>query len=320
MTRSNAASASGVSRSPTCCERTTSLPKPRPTTFFRCAPTARTVGSVVATGTGSGAKPRARRRSWSSSPKSQPTLSSVCRSTGRSWTRKRSAMGPRRATASARPSRSARRRGCRSWRRAERRPRRGGGGGAASREHQPEARRLGGDVRGDQTVRGRAERGRRRIGASGERSQPLGRRRDLAEGACRRRRPSPSARAASRAAPFRRAGARRRPRSGRRSRGGSRRAPSPRRSARRGGPRPRRERLVALRKRLCRRGSRARGAGRTPGTRSAGRGSAGRAAPRTRGGSPAQSAKPRIVVFGRSYGSARTIVKRGPQFVQFRKG
>jgi len=32
------------------------------------------------------------------------------------------------------------------------------------------------------------------------------------------------------------------------------------------------------------------------------------------------SAKPAIVVFGRSYGSARTIVNRGPQFVQFVKG
>ena len=30
--------------------------------------------------------------------------------------------------------------------------------------------------------------------------------------------------------------------------------------------------------------------------------------------------KPAIVVVGRSYGIPRTIVKRGPQFVQFRNG
>ena len=31
-------------------------------------------------------------------------------------------------------------------------------------------------------------------------------------------------------------------------------------------------------------------------------------------------AKPAIVVFGRSYGMPVTIVKRGPQLVQFRNG
>ena len=31
-------------------------------------------------------------------------------------------------------------------------------------------------------------------------------------------------------------------------------------------------------------------------------------------------AKPAIVVFGRSYGTSRTIVKRGPQLVQFVNG
>ena len=39
--------------------------------------------------------------------------------------------------------------------------------------------------------------------------------------------------------------------------------------------------------------------------------------------SPEQSghmAKPAIVVFGRSYGMSRTIVKRGPQFVQLMNG
>ena len=30
--------------------------------------------------------------------------------------------------------------------------------------------------------------------------------------------------------------------------------------------------------------------------------------------------KPAIVVSGRSYGTSRTIVKRGPQFVQFTNG
>ncbi len=172
MTRSNAASASGVSRSPTCCERTTSLPRPRPTTFFRCAPTARTGGSFVATGIGSGAKPRARRRSWSSSPKSQPTLSSACRSTGRSWTRKRSARGPRRATA----SNSSVAIGS-----SERLPlvATSGASTAARRrwwsgvEGSITPRRVdsGATFGATWTVAARPRRGRRRIGASGERSQ-----------------------------------------------------------------------------------------------------------------------------------------------------
>ena len=42
--------------------------------------------------------------------------------------------------------------------------------------------------------------------------------------------------------------------------------------------------------------------------------------PRTRAGSPAHIGKPAIVVFGRSYGTARTIVKRGPHWVQLTNG
>ena len=59
---------------------------------------------------------------------------------------------------------------------------------------------------------------------------------------------------------------------------------------------------------------------RTPGTHSAGRESAGRPGPHTPRRHASHIAKPAIVVSGRSYGTPRTIVNRGPQFVQFVNG
>ena len=83
-----------------CCERKACRPTARATTFFRWAPTARSGGTSCGRRTGSGAKPRARRRSRGTPSTIRATLSSTCRSTGRSWTRKRSAIPPRRTSAS----------------------------------------------------------------------------------------------------------------------------------------------------------------------------------------------------------------------------
>ena len=55
MTRSNAAIASGVSRSPMCWLMKTCRPTLSATVFFRCAPTARIVGASALSSTGSGA-------------------------------------------------------------------------------------------------------------------------------------------------------------------------------------------------------------------------------------------------------------------------
>ena len=74
---------------------------------------------------------------------------------------------------------------------------------------------------------------------------------------------------------------------------------------------------AAIRARRRRPGERA---GRRPGTRSAGRGSGGCAGPRTRRGTRGTSRKAAIVVSGRSYGTPRTIVNRGPQLVQLMNG
>ena len=110
------------------------------------------------------------------------------------------------------------------------------------------------------------------------------------------------ARTACRRGACARAAARPPPRRSRRRPGGSRRAPSPRGS--------RRSRSSADGARLERQSS---AAARRRGTRSARRGSAGRPGRRTRARQSAHIAKPAIVVFGRSYGTSRTIVKRGPQ-------
>ena len=59
---------------------------------------------------------------------------------------------------------------------------------------------------------------------------------------------------------------------------------------------------------------------RTPDRRSAGHGSAGRPDPRTRRRQRSHIGKAAIVVSGRSYGTPRTIVNRGPQLVQLMNG
>ena len=100
MTRRKAFIASGVSRSPMCWERKTWRPTLSATAVFMCAPTARMTGSSSATGTGSGAYPRARRRTRGAPAAMRTTLSSACRSIGRSCTRKTSAIPTRRESAS----------------------------------------------------------------------------------------------------------------------------------------------------------------------------------------------------------------------------
>ncbi len=59
---------------------------------------------------------------------------------------------------------------------------------------------------------------------------------------------------------------------------------------------------------------------RTPGTRSAARGTGDRSGRRTRAWHSGHITNAAIVVYGRSYGIPRTIVNRGPQFVQLMNG
>jgi hypothetical protein len=72
----------------------------RPTAFFKCAPTASTFGPVFLSCTGSGAKPRARRRTISRPRTTRTIESSIGRTIGRLWTRKKSAMPSSRVIAS----------------------------------------------------------------------------------------------------------------------------------------------------------------------------------------------------------------------------
>ena len=60
--------------------------------------------------------------------------------------------------------------------------------------------------------------------------------------------------------------------------------------------------------------------GRRPGSRWAGRGTCGRPGRGTRPRTARTCVKPAIVVSGRSYGTSRTIVNRGPQLVQLMNG
>ena len=62
------------------------------------------------------------------------------------------------------------------------------------------------------------------------------------------------------------------------------------------------------------------GSGRTPVPHLAGRGTGDLAATHTPYDTRLHKRNPAIVVFGRSYGRARMIEKRGPQLVQFVKG
>ena len=97
------------------------------------------------------------------------------------------------------------------------------------------------------------------------------------------------------------------------TRDGTRRCPSPRRSAARIAQ-PRKGATHSSPRSGRPREGQTRSRARSPGRRSAGRGSGGR---RGRAYSAAQAShivKPAIVVSGRSYGTPRTIVKRGPQF------
>ena len=276
-------------------------------------------GSFAATGTGSGAKPRARRRSWSSSPVEPADAVVGVPLDGAVVDEEEvgEVTEPRDGLGLVRRDRLVGEVAARRDERdvdgleeevVERR----------RREHEAEARRLGGDVRRDAGGRRAAAGGGSAPRGRGATARPRPRPRT---GRARRRGPSPSGRAASRAAPSRREGAPRRPAF--RAVAAEVEAAEPLHrddAARRGAPPPR---AGAPRRP-------ARGPGRGV-FQSARRGPhAGQAVGwawkrRSRGSSysrrqSAQRAKPAIVVFGRSYGSARTIVKRGPQFVQFRNG
>ena len=73
--------------------RSLSPPTARATVFFKCPPTARIGGAAKFNLIGSGAKPRARRKTWRPSGPTRATESSTGRTMGRSWTRSRSAIG-----------------------------------------------------------------------------------------------------------------------------------------------------------------------------------------------------------------------------------